>query len=227
MATILIIEDEKDISDLVAYHLKKEGFETIQAFNGNTGYLQAKEFLPHLIILDLMLPEIDGITLYKEFSNHPKLKEIPVIMLTAKSQTEDRINGLSLGADDYITKPFSPKELVLRVQSLLRRSYQSQPALHKQSTEGIGVNPSQLTTVIKGEEIELTSIEFKLFSYLLERANHTQSRHDILKAIWGYSDQVNSRTLDSHMKRLRQKLNTHSDIIETIRGVGYRLSLKK
>ena len=179
---------------------------------------------PDLIVLDLMLPGKDGYSVFKELRRDSRTNSTPVIMLTARAQTEDRIQGLEAGADDYLTKPFSPKELVLRVQSVLRRS-EATPGAVEFKVGPLKFDKNNLKFYLAESPVELTATEFKLLVYLAERAGQPQSRHDLLRTVWGYSDEVNSRTLDTHMKRLRQKLGNSAEMVETVRGVGYCLSI--
>lgn len=222
MQRILIIEDEVDIADLIGFNLERQDYETLKAHDGLTGTRLALEERPDLIILDLMLPGRNGHDVIKELRRDPRTIRIPVLMLTAKSQTEDRIRGLEAGADDYLTKPFSPKELILRVQAILKR-IQSTPASLEFSHGPFRFDRNRQLLYIDNEPAELTSTEFKLLLYLCERAGNAQDRHELLRNIWGYSDSAQSRTLDTHMKRLRQKLEVHGSWIETIRGIGYRV----
>lgn len=222
MQTILIIEDEIDIAELVSFNLQRNGFETKLAHDGISGLQCALDTMPDLILLDLMLPGMDGLNVHKQLRRDARTRSIPVIMLTAKTQTEDRIKGLESGADDYLCKPFSPKELVLRVQALLKRSN------HSQSGNVLELGPfridkNTLSFYLDGQQVDLTTTELKLMLYLLERVNHTQDRNDLLREVWGYSDDVHSRTLDTHMKRLRPKLGEHAYLLETVRGYGYRI----
>lgn len=222
MQTVLIIEDEADISDLVAFNLQRNGFVTAQSFDGLDGLARAKSLMPDLILLDLMMPGMDGRGVFKELRNDSRTKDIPVIMLTAKGQVEDRIQGLEDGVDDYVTKPFSPKELVLRVKSVLKRS----SVTH--STDDFSCGPfrfkkGSLAFYINGEQVDLTSTEFKLMLYLCEREGVAQDRGALLKNVWGYSEDVQSRTLDTHMKRLRKKLGEAAKHLETVRSAGYRI----
>ncbi len=222
MQTILIIEDEIDIAELIGFNLERNQFVTEMAHDGEAGVEQAFKILPDLIVLDLMLPKKDGFTVFKELRNDPRTKQIPVLILTAKAQTEDRIAGLEIGADDYLTKPFSPKELILRIKAILKRhnkassssDYECPPFRFKKSS---------LEFFAAKEFIDLTATEFKLMLYLCERVNAPQDRYTLLKEVWGYHDDVNSRTLDTHMKRLRQKLGKHASLLETVRGVGYQI----
>jgi len=224
MQTILIIEDEEDIADLVSFNLKRNDYAVEWASDGVLGLAAAKEILPDLIVLDLMMPGMDGISVFKELRREALTRSIPVIMLTARSQTEDKLQGLELGAEDYMTKPFSPKELVLRVKNLLKRTS------HKESGAELVCGPfrfikNSLLFFIDGEQVDLTATEFKLMLYLCERKNVAQDRHDMLKEVMGYSGDVHSRTLDTHMKRLRKKLGDHTNAVETMRGIGYRVKI--
>ncbi|MGB2351778.1 MAG: response regulator transcription factor [Akkermansiaceae bacterium] len=223
MQSVLVIEDEEDIADLVAFNLRRAGYHVETASDGIKGLGAAKALLPDLIVLDLMMPGMDGISLFKELKREPATRVIPVIMLTARGQTEDRIRGLEVGADDYMTKPFSPKELSLRVANLLKRS--GQPASGAELECGpFRFVKNSLHFYVDGELVDLTATEFKLMLYLCERLDVPQSRHDLLVEVMGYSDEVYSRTLDTHIKRLRRKLGEHADLLETVRGVGYKIS---
>jgi two-component system phosphate regulon response regulator PhoB len=178
---------------------------------------------PDLVILDLMLPGKDGYGVFKELRRDSRSRDIPVIMLTARAQTEDRIQGLEAGADDYLTKPFSPKELMLRVQAVLKRS-DGPPGAVEVTYGPFRFDKNSLKFYLEGQPVELTSTEFKLLLFLTERAGRAQDRNDLLRTVWGYSDEVHSRTLDTHMKRLRQKLGEHAAMVETVRGIGYCVS---
>jgi len=224
MPKILIVEDEQDIADLVAFNLQRQEFDTIIAHDGIEGVELALQHIPDLIILDLMMPGKDGISVFKDLRRDPRTNTTPVIMLTAKAQTEDKIVGLEIGADDYVTKPFSPKELVLRVQALLKRSLEpSNSAIVKEGP--LYLDKNAFKCFVDGEPVDLTSTEFKLLLHLAERPGLTQERNDLLRRVWGYHEEAQSRTLDTHLKRLRHKLGKHSSLIDTVRGVGYRLVL--
>lgn len=221
MYRILIAEDEKDVRDLVSFNLQREGMETIHARDGIEAVDLANKETPDLVILDLMLPGRNGFKVFKELRLDSRTKAIPVMMLTAKAQLDDVIAGLELGADDYLTKPFSPKELVLRVKALLRRS---------KVTKGTAVvkvgklqlDKNTLHCFIDGARIDLTPTEFKLLILMAEREGQPQERADLLREVWGYRDSANTRTLDTHVKRLREKMGRFSTCIETVRGVGYQ-----
>ena len=220
MQRILIVEDEEDIADLIAFNLKRQGHEPLKALDGISGVDLALEHQPDLIVLDLMLPGKDGFEVLKELRRDSRTRNTPVLMLTARSQVEDRIRGLEAGADDYLTKPFSSKELMLRVQAILKRAHANPGSVTFKHGPFHFDKNTQLFH-LDNEPVELTSTEFKLMLYLCERAGNPQDRSDLLSNIWGYSDTAQSRTLDTHMKRLRQKLGEHGSWIETVRGIGY------
>jgi len=220
MQRVLIVEDEVDIADLIKFNLQRAGYEVSQAHDGIAGTETAIRERPDLIVLDLMLPGRDGYSVFREIRRDARTSHIPVIMLTARAQTEDRIQGLEAGADDYLTKPFSPKELVLRVNAILRR-VDAPPGAVEYEFGPFRFDKNAVKFYLENEPLDLTSMEFKLLLYLCERSGKPQDRNDLLRVVWGYSDEVHSRTLDTHMKRLRQKLGTHGALIETVRGVGY------
>jgi len=222
MPTILIVDDEEDIRELIAVNLlREEDYKLLEAVNGLEALHLAKTRRPDVIILDLMLPEMDGLTVYRNLREDPRTKTTPVIMLTARGRLEEKLTGLELGADDYLAKPFSPKELMLRVRNLLRRTNPNQGS----SVIGYGpfsLDKNALKLHLEGEAIDLTATEFKLLLCMIESPGVTQERGDLLKKVWGYSDLIQTRTLDTHIKRLREKLGSHGNSIETVRGVGYR-----
>lgn len=222
MQRILIVEDDSDVAELVAFNLRRAGFDTLVAHDGLRGLETALKESPDLVILDLMLPGKDGYAVFKDLRRDNRTADTPVIMLTARAQTEDRIVGLEAGADDYLTKPFSPKEMILRVHSVLRRAGNT-PGTVELEFGPFRLDKNNMRFYMDGERVDLTATEFKLLLYLCERAGKAQNRHDLLRTIWGYSDEVHSRTLDTHMKRLRQKLGHRAGMVETIRGVGYRV----
>lgn len=221
MYTVLIAEDESDIRELISFNLERESMDTLPAKDGAEAFEIAKEKGPDLIILDLMLPKMDGFTVFKELRLDSRTKDIPVIMLTAKAQLDDVITGLEMGADDYLTKPFSPKELVLRVKALLRR-IRTTTANSIINSGKFRLDKNSLHCFVSGEQIDLTPTEFKLLILMVEREGTVQNREDLLREVWGYRDTANSRTLDTHIKRLREKLGDLSRCIETVRGVGYQ-----
>ncbi len=222
MKKILIIEDEVDIANMVALRLSREGFEPMMAHDGHAGLDLARAELPDLILLDLMLPGMDGVRLFKELRRFPATRETPVIMLTARAQTEDRVAGLELGADDYITKPFSLKELTLRIEVILRRTPSSVRG-NARDEPLFRFDAGNFICYLEKQPLELTLTEFKLLKFLFENADRPCDRTDLLRTVWGYSDAAYSRTLDTHVKRLRAKLGAHADRIETVRNIGYKL----
>ena len=221
MYTVLIAEDESDIRQLISFNLERESMDTLLAKDGVEAFEIAKEKEPDLIILDLMLPRMDGFTVFKELRLDSRTKDIPVIMLTAKAQLDDVITGLEMGADDYLTKPFSPKELVLRVKALLKR-IKTTTANSTITSGKFRLDKNTLHCFVSGEQIDLTRTEFKLLLLMVEREGTVQNRENLLREVWGYRDTANSRTLDTHVKRLREKLGDLSRCIETVRGVGYQ-----
>lgn len=223
MQRVLIVEDEVDIADLIMFNLQRAGYEVLKAHDGITGTEIAIRERPDLIVLDLMLPGRDGYSVFREIRRDARTSSIPVIMLTARAQTEDRIQGLEAGADDYLTKPFSPKELVLRVNAILKRT-DAPPGAVEYEFGPFRFDKNSVRFYLDNEPVDLTGTEFVLLLFLCERSGKPQDRNELLRTVWGYSDEVHSRTLDTHMKRLRQKLGTHGALIETVRGVGYRVS---
>src|SRR5215211_5752164 len=220
---ILIIEDEPDVVDMLTLNLRKvEGFTISSARDGVAGLRQAREEMPALIILDLMLPKMPGLEVCRILKNDAATKHIPIIMLTAKAEEIDRIIGLEFGADDYVTKPFSPREIVLRVRAIMRRG--KGELVEEELTVGpITVDPARHRVAVNGKPIRLTSVEFKLLSMLMLRRGRVQGRDRLLNEVWGYESLIDTRTVDTHVRRLRKKLGKAADAIETVRGFGYRL----
>ncbi len=221
MPTILVIEDDKDIANLIAYHLEKANYNVIIAHDGKQGFSLARKASPTLILLDLMLPEVDGLEVCRMLKTNEETRNIPIIMVTAKSEEIDKIVGFELGADDYIVKPFSPRELVLRVKAVLRRL---SPPKDKNILEadGLKVDIDAYKVSIDGKPVHLTITEFNLLVTLMERKGRVFTREMLLEKVWGYSFEGYARTVDVHIKRLRQKLRDKAYLIETVRGVGYR-----
>ncbi len=217
---ILVVEDEVDIATLVSFNLQRVGYAVDMAHDGREGLEKILKEQPDLVVLDLMLPGMDGFSILKEMQRDSRANQTPVLMLTAKSQIDDRIRGLESGVDDYLTKPFSPKELILRVQAILKRN-KATPGSVIFSFGPFRFDKNNLSFYLNEEPLQLTSTEFKLLLYLCQRAGQPQDRNNLLKVIWGYNDDVHSRTLDTHMKRLRQKLGDEASFIETVRGIGY------
>ncbi len=221
MPAILIVDDETDILDLVAMNLERRDFETLRATDGIMAIEIARAKRPDLIVLDIMLPGLDGFKVFKSLRQDSRTHGIPVILLSARAEQGDKIKGLELGVDDYVTKPFSPKELVLRIEAVLRRS-QRVNTCNEIDVTPLRIDIKNQRLYVDDESIPLTSTELKLLNSLAERRGVTQSRDDLLSEVWGYSDDVYTRTLDTHIKRLREKLGRHHELIETVRGHGYR-----
>ncbi len=219
--TVLVVEDEADVVDLLRYNLSRSGFAVLIAGTGDLGLKMAKEHRPDVIVLDLMLPGMSGHEVCRELKRDQNTQPIPVVMLTAKGEPQERVKGLELGADDYVTKPFSPRELVLRVQALLRR-LRTSARTDLVEVEGLYLDKTSFEARIDGRRLELTTTEFKLLSLMLERRGRTMSRETLLSDVWGYQSTVDTRTVDTHMRRLREKLGPYSPRLETVRGEGYR-----
>jgi len=221
--TVLIVEDEADVVDLLRYNLSKAGFSVLVAKDGLQGLEMARKNRPDIIVLDIMLPGMDGYAVCKALKKDPGTESLPIVMLTAKSELNERVHGLEIGADDYVTKPFSPRELVLRVQALLRRLHTSNQG-DALEVDDFQVNKSTFEIRLKGQRLELTVTEFKLLTLLIERRGRTMSRDTLLFDVWGYQNAIDTRTVDTHIRRLREKLGPHSSRLETIRGEGYRFN---
>ena len=220
---ILVIEDEQDVIDLLTLNLQKAGGFTISTANdGAAGLRKAREEAPALIILDLMLPKMPGLEVCKVLKTDPATRHIPIIMLTAKAEEIDRIVGLEFGADDYVTKPFSPREIILRIKAIMRRG--AGEATEEKLTSGlITVDPARHHVAVGGKSIRLTTVEFNLLTRLMQRPGRVQSRDRLLNEVWGYESVIDTRTVDTHVRRLREKLGKAAGAIETVRGFGYRL----
>jgi|SRR6185369_2496343 len=220
---ILLIEDEPDIAEVLQYNLEKEGFEVETARRGDTGLEVIRRDAPDLLLLDLMLPGIDGLELTRLLKRDTATAHLPIVMLTARGEEVDRIVGLELGADDYISKPFSPREVVLRVKAVLRRFQHEETEAELLTVGGIELDLAAHQLRVKGKEMPLTATEFRLLRLLMERGGRVQTRGQLLSDVWGYAEDIDSRTVDTHIRRLRRKLGSEADRIETVIGVGYRL----
>jgi two-component system, OmpR family, phosphate regulon response regulator PhoB len=224
-AYILVVDDEPDISALVAYHLARESYRVRTMADGGEALRAIERERPDLVVLDVMLPEASGLDVLRELRRRPDLASIPVVLLTARREEQDRIEGLSLGADDYVPKPFSPQELVLRVGAVLRRVQQQPPA-----TDGgllLRVGPVTVDTGasivrVNGHPVEVTATEYRLLVVLMERRGRVQSRRQLLESVWNTTADIATRTVDMHVQRLRGKLGAAAEWIETVRGFGYR-----
>ncbi len=217
---ILVVEDDVDIAELVAFNLERQGWKTTLVHHGGEGWEQIQRQHPDLVILDVMLPGMDGMQIFRAMKENEMTHGIPVIFLTARGALDDRLEGLSLGADDYVTKPFSPKELVLRVRNVLTRANAGVAQLVVRSG-ALVLDKNTLAATLAGASLDLTTAEFKLLAYLMERPGKVQDRYELQKVLFGYADTTQSRALDTHVKRLRQKLGEHAAYIVTERGSGY------
>ncbi len=224
MARILVIEDEPDIQQILEYNLREKGHKVFLAGKGEEGLRIAREQRPDLVLLDLMLPDIPGTEICKTIKADPALRNTQVVMLTAKGEEIDRVVGFELGADDYVVKPFSVRELLLRVQAILRRSQGEQEVAPGFQFGSLRVDREAHRVWAKDEELELTALEFKLLVTLFDRKNRVQTRAALLSDVWGIDADITTRTVDTHVKRLREKLGEAGVYIETVRGVGYRFA---
>lgn len=225
MKKVLIIEDEKDLAELLAFNLEKEGYAATCVHDGKRGLERASADLPDLILLDLMLPGILGTDICKALRQDPRTRHIPIIMITAKGDEIDRVVGFEVGADDYIVKPFSTREVALRIKAVMRR-FENEP--HPQAAkiltiEDIVIDTQRHTVTSAGTDVDLTSTEFKLLLHLAENKGYVQSREQLLQKVWGYNSSADTRTVDTHVTRLRGKLGLPGDIIKTVRGFGYKI----
>lgn len=222
--TVLIVEDEKDIAKMIDYNLKKEGYKTIVANDGEDALDAANTKSPNLILLDLMLPGLDGLEVCKLLKSERKTSAIPVIMLTAKAQESDKVIGLELGADDYVTKPFSPRELIARVKAVLRRSGEKEKLPEVLKIGDLGLDFAKIEVTVKNKPVELTSKEFELLKTLIKAKGRVLSRDYLLDNIWGFDHaiEIQTRTVDVHIRTLRKKLKTEAKRIVTVKNYGYR-----
>lgn len=227
MKKVLIIEDEKDLAELLAFNIEKEGYAATCVHDGKLGLEQAIADIPDLILLDLMLPGLLGTEVCKALRKDQRTAHIPIIMITAKGDEIDRVVGFEVGADDYIVKPFSMREVALRVKAVMRRSEpEAQAPLPEIFSIGdIIIDKQRHTVTSAGREIELTSTEFKLLLYLAEKKECVQSREKLLQKVWSYNNAGDTRTVDTHVTRLRGKLGAPGDIIKTVRGFGYKIEV--
>lgn len=222
MPTILLVDDEPDIRETMRFPLEREGFTVLEAGDGREAVKVLEAQGVDLMLLDLMMPHVDGTAVLESVRAHPRTRQLPVIVLTARDAVEDRIRGLELGADDYLPKPFSPREIVLRVRNLLERLQQAR--LFGELVHGpLRLDFSRMVLEFGGGRIELTSTEYKLIRKLMQHPGEVVGRDTLLSEVWGYRDTTMTRTLDTHVKRLREKLGAAASMIETIRGEGYSL----
>lgn len=221
MERVLIVDDDPDILRLVSYNLTQAGFDAVAADSGRKAIEIVQQQPPDLIILDVMLPDVDGMEVCRTLRGHDASRHIPIIMLTARSEEIDRVVGFELGADDYVMKPFSPRELILRVKSILRRTQVDRTEMLRSGQ--IQIYPERRQCFIAKEQISLTVKEFDLLHELMRARGNVLKRESLMDHVWGYHGEATSRTLDTHVRRLREKLGSEGDRVETVRGVGYRM----
>ncbi len=219
---ILVVDDEPEAVELLEFNLRQAGYDVVAAKDGAEALKKARAVLPGLIVLDLMLPEVDGLEVCKMLRRDPATTSIPIMMVTAKAAEIDRILGLELGADDYLTKPFSPRELVLRVKKILERGRTAEQEQDSLRFGNLLIDTPRHLVSWRGKQIELTATEFKLLTVLAQRRGRVQSRDQLLRDVWEYNSLIDTRTVDTHMRRLREKLGPAAKFLDTVRGVGYR-----
>lgn len=220
---IIVIEDEPDIANLLAFHLKSNGYDCIIAKDGKKGLSLAQSERPDLVLLDLMLPGMTGTDICKVLKGNAETSHIPIIMLTARGDEVDRILGFELGADDYVIKPFSPRELMLRIKTVLKRNANPLPKVAHWQRDGLVADFDAYALMVDGVDAHLTPTEFNLFGEFVRNEGKVLSREQLLSKAWGYEFEGYSRTVDTHVRRLRKKLGPYADWLETVRGIGYRL----
>jgi DNA-binding response OmpR family regulator len=218
---ILVVDDEPDLLDLIEVNFKAAGYDVLMASTGKEALRKARESHPALLILDLMLPELNGLEVCKTLRHDPATSSIPILMLTARATEVDRVLGLELGADDYVTKPFSVRELVLRARNVIQRKAPEAESDQVQFRDLL-IDRSRYRVTFKSRPLDLTLTEFKLVTVLAQRKGRVQSREQLLKDVWGYNSLIDTRTVDTHMRRLRGKLGLAAGYLDTVRGVGYR-----
>lgn len=223
---VLVVDDESDIVALVAYHLAKSGYKVSTANSGSEALERARQDQPALIVLDLMLPDISGFEVLAVIRSEEAIADTPVLMLTARREEPDRIRGLTLGADDYLTKPFSPQELILRVNAILRRTNARGKSESIVRIGSLRIDRNAHTVTVADVPVELTPTEYKLLLLLIDRKGRVQARAHLLESVWDAAPDIQTRTVDMHVQRLRTKLGPAGDLIETVRGFGYRISAK-
>jgi two-component system phosphate regulon response regulator PhoB len=222
-AQVLIVDDERDLVRLLEFNLQQAGFETAVAYGGEEALQKVRQRTPDLVVLDLMLPDIPGTEVCRQIKASPRTRHVPVLMLTARTDEVDRVVGFEVGADDFVTKPFSVRELVLRVRAILRRGVGVEAEQERDQVGPIRVDPGAHRAFVEGQEIALTALEFKLLTTFMSRVGRVQTRESLLQDVWGVSSDLQTRTVDTHVKRLREKLGAGRELIETVRGIGYRM----
>lgn len=228
MKRILLIEDDRDIVELVRYNLDREGFQVTSATDGSSGLAQVRKSPPDVLLLDLMLPKLSGLEICKEIRRDQSLNRLPILMLTARGEEADRVIGLEMGADDYVTKPFSPRELVARVRALLRRAEPPQETAKPIQARELVIDPSSYRVTRAGKPVTLSTLEFRLLYYLAARPDRVFTRDQLLDAVWGTERFVTPRSVDVYVRRLREKIESdpeHPTLLKTVRGAGYRFDI--
>ena len=220
---ILVVDDEVDVTELLSYNLKQRGFVSQSVNDPKQALEVAKTFKPDLIVLDIMMPEVSGLQVCRMIRQESTLKGIPIIFLSAKTEEGDRIEGFKSGADDYVCKPFSPKELMLRVLVILKRAGDGDLDLTVLQVNGINLDVEHHSVRVHDKAVELTATEFRLLRLLMQERGKVQTRETLLKRVWNYENDIETRTVDTHMRRLREKLGEEGSGLETVRGVGYRM----
>ena len=223
MPNVLVVDDERDLVSLLDFNLRQAGFETTLAYAGEEALSAARRRPPDLVLLDLMLPDMSGTEVCRQLKSDARTRSVPVVMVTARGDELDRVVGFELGADDYVTKPFSVRELVLRVRAVLRRAGRQPQDKPVTEVGPIRIDADEHRAWVRGEPLDLTPLEFRLLATFVNRAGRVQSRERLLSDVWEMSSELETRTVDTHVKRLREKLGPARDLLETVRGVGYRL----
>ncbi|KFE67041.1 response regulator [Hyalangium minutum] len=223
MSHVLIVDDERDLAELIDFNLKSAGFSTQVASTGEAALSAARQQRPDLVLLDLMLPDMPGTEVCRQLRAGANTRDILIVMLTAKGEEADRVLGFEVGADDYVTKPFSVRELVLRLKAILRRSGAPKDSVAPVTLGSLKLDVGAHRFYVEGKEVPLTALEFRLLEYLMTRVGRVQSREQLLEEVWGLSSALETRTIDTHVMRLRDKLGPARTSLETVRGVGYRI----
>jgi two-component system phosphate regulon response regulator PhoB len=220
---VLIVDDERDLAELIGFNLRQSGFDTRIALTGEEALRMARDRKPELVLLDVMLPDMSGLEVCRQLKSAPATRDVPIVMLTARGEEMDRVAGFEIGADDYVVKPFSVRELVLRLKAILRRGPATESSVPPLRVGILRVEPTTHRCFIDEEELQLTLLEFRLLKHLMSRPGRVQTRDQLLEEVWGITSPLETRTIDTHVMRLREKLGPARAYVETVRGVGYRM----
>jgi two-component system phosphate regulon response regulator PhoB len=220
---VLIVDDERDLAELIGFNLRQSGFDTRIALTGEDALRMARERKPELVLLDVMLPDMSGLEVCRQLKASPATRDVPIVMLTARGEEMDRVAGFEIGADDYVVKPFSVRELVLRLKAILRRGPTTESSAPPLRVGLLRIEPTTHRCFIEDEELQLTLLEFRLLKHLMTRPGRVQTRDQLLEEVWGITSPLETRTIDTHVMRLREKLGPARAYVETVRGVGYRM----